>query len=151
MSGGYWNGGDFVQGDIVRGDNIWGNIVLIPFLSHRWYLNANVSNNKYISVRTCKEYSYSNFPIYPFSKGGLLKENILVRILPWKSNHTRDNYIALHIRLLNRKMNVLNICMCTPGGSLGFLGGRIRSLSKLKNTHKALISGQKSTLILIKC
>ena len=37
-----------------------------------------------------------------------------------------------------------------PGGSLGYLGGCIRSLSKLKNTPKALISGQKSTLILIK-
>ena len=36
------------------------------------------------------------------------------------------------------------------GGALGYLGGRIRSLSKLKNTPKALISGQKSTLILIK-
>ena len=35
------------------------------------------------------------------------------------------------------------------GGSLGYLGGRIRSLSKLKNTPKALISGQKSNLILI--
>ena len=30
------------------------------------------------------------------------------------------------------------------------LGGRIRSLSKLKNTPKALISGQKSTLIFLK-
>ena len=40
----------------------------------------------------------------------------------------------------------------TPGGggALGYLGGCIRSLSKLKNTPKALISGQKSTLILIK-
>ena len=37
-----------------------------------------------------------------------------------------------------------------PGGALGYLGGRIRSLSKFKNTPKALISGQKSTLILIK-
>ena len=37
-----------------------------------------------------------------------------------------------------------------PGGALGYLGGCIRSLSKLKNTPKALISGQKSTLILIK-
>ena len=38
----------------------------------------------------------------------------------------------------------------TPGGgALGYLGGRIRSLSKLKNTPKALNSGQKSTLILI--
>ena len=37
-----------------------------------------------------------------------------------------------------------------PGGALGFLGGCIRSLSKFKNTPKALISGQKSTLILIK-
>ena len=36
------------------------------------------------------------------------------------------------------------------GGALGYLGGRIRSLSKLKDTPKALISGQKSTLILIK-
>ena len=36
------------------------------------------------------------------------------------------------------------------GGDLGYLGGRIRSLSKLKNTPKALIIGQKSTLILIK-
>ena len=36
------------------------------------------------------------------------------------------------------------------GGALGYLGGRIRSLSKLKNTPEALISGQKSTLILIK-
>ena len=32
-------------------------------------------------------------------------------------------------------------------GALRYLGGRIRSLSKLKNTHKALIFGQKSTLI----
>ena len=44
-----------------------------------------------------------------------------------------------------------------PGGgggggawALGYLGGRIRSLSKLKNTLKALISGQKITLVLIK-
>ena len=36
------------------------------------------------------------------------------------------------------------------GGAPGYLGGRIRSLSKLKNTPKALISGQKSTLILVK-
>ena len=36
------------------------------------------------------------------------------------------------------------------GGALGYLEGCIRSLSKLKNTPKALISGQKSTLILIK-
>ena len=36
------------------------------------------------------------------------------------------------------------------GGALGYLGGHIRSLSKLKNTPKALISGQKSNLILIK-
>ena len=36
------------------------------------------------------------------------------------------------------------------GGALGYLGGCIRSLSKFKNTPKALISGQKSTLILIK-
>ena len=35
-------------------------------------------------------------------------------------------------------------------GALGYLGGYIRSLSKFKNTPKALISGQKSTLILIK-
>ena len=44
--------------------------------------------------------------------------------------------------------------VCQPqgggGGALGYLGGRIRSLSKSKNTPKALISGQKSTLILIK-
>ena len=43
---------------------------------------------------------------------------------------------------------------CSPGGggggALEYLGGRIRSLSKLKSTPKALISGQKSTLILIK-
>ena len=36
------------------------------------------------------------------------------------------------------------------GGALGYLGGCIRSLSKLENTPKALISGQQSTLILIK-
>ena len=36
------------------------------------------------------------------------------------------------------------------GGALGYLGGRIRSLSKLKNTPKALIPGQRSNLILIK-
>ena len=36
------------------------------------------------------------------------------------------------------------------GGALGYLGGRIRSLSKLKNTPIALISGQESALILIK-
>ena len=36
------------------------------------------------------------------------------------------------------------------GGALGYLGGCICSLSKLKNNPKALISGQKSTLILIK-
>ena len=33
------------------------------------------------------------------------------------------------------------------GGALGYLGGRKRSLSKLENTPKALISGRKSTLI----
>ena len=35
-------------------------------------------------------------------------------------------------------------------GALGYLEGCKRSLSKFKNTPKALISGQKSTLILIK-
>ena len=47
---------------------------------------------------------------------------------------------------------VLRSChlLDSPRGALGYLGGRIRSLSKLKNTPKALISGQKSTLILIK-
>ena len=43
----------------------------------------------------------------------------------------------------------------TPGGGGGEalryrVWGRDRSLSKLKNTPKALISGQKNTLILIK-
>ena len=37
-----------------------------------------------------------------------------------------------------------------PGGHLIILGGRIRSLSKLKNTPKALNSGQKSTLNILK-
>ena len=41
-------------------------------------------------------------------------------------------------------------CGGPGGGALGYLGGCIRSLSKFKNTPKALISGQKSTLILIK-
>ena len=36
------------------------------------------------------------------------------------------------------------------GGSLRYIGGCIRSLSNFKDTPKALISGQKSTLILIK-
>ena len=36
------------------------------------------------------------------------------------------------------------------GGALRYRGGRIRSLAKFKNTPKALIPGQKSTLILIK-
>ena len=36
------------------------------------------------------------------------------------------------------------------GGALWYLEGRIRSLSKYKNTPIALISGQKSTLTLIK-
>ena len=36
------------------------------------------------------------------------------------------------------------------GGALRYRGGRIHSLSNFKNTPKALISGQKSTLILIK-
>ena len=44
----------------------------------------------------------------------------------------------------------VGLAATAPGGALGYLGGRIRSLSKLKNTPKALISGQKSTLILIK-
>ena len=34
----------------------------------------------------------------------------------------------------------------TPGWALGYLGGCIRSLSKLKITPKALISGQKAPL-----
>ena len=38
-------------------------------------------------------------------------------------------------------------CGFCPAGALRYLGGWIRSLSKLKNTPKALISGQKSTLI----
>ena len=37
-----------------------------------------------------------------------------------------------------------------PGvGALWYLGGRMRSLSKFKDTPKALISGRKSTLILL--
>ena len=58
-----------------------------------------------------------------------------------------------------RSHRVLDALRCIPGGgggggggggALEYLGGRIRSLSKLKSTPKALISGQKSTLILIK-
>ena len=45
-------------------------------------------------------------------------------------------------------------CRCPGGGgggALGYLGGCIRSFIKIKkNTPKALISGQKSTLILNK-
>ena len=37
-----------------------------------------------------------------------------------------------------------------PRGGTWVFRGRIRSLSKLKNTPKALISGQKSTLISLK-
>ena len=52
--------------------------------------------------------------------------------------------------------NMYNSILCNEcrggggggGGALGYLGGCIRSLSKLKNTPKALISAQKSTLIL---
>ena len=56
----------------------------------------------------------------------------------------------------NQTHLTLNIGCCNTeadqpgGGALGYLGGRIHSLLKLKNTPKALISGQKSTLILIK-
>ena len=44
---------------------------------------------------------------------------------------------------------ISKMLLTNPGGG-ALLGGRIRSLSKLKNTRKALISGQKSTLVLIK-
>ena len=54
-------------------------------------------------------------------------------------------------RIYESQVSGTHLSQCkTPGGALGYLGGRIRSLSKLKNTPKALISGQKSTLILIK-
>ena len=43
-----------------------------------------------------------------------------------------------------------NVLFPGGGGAHGYLGGCIRSLSKLKNTPKDLISGQKSILILIK-
>ena len=75
---------------------------------------------------------------------------------------TRYSCIQIH-----RKGECVITCQCIPqgvlmndnlrpfyprggGGALGYLRGCIRSLSKLKNTPKALISGQKSTLILIK-
>ena len=44
--------------------------------------------------------------------------------------------------------DIVNLAV-VPGGTCVFRG-RIRSLSKLKNTLKALIPGQKSTLILLK-
>ena len=61
-------------------------------------------------------------------------------------------YRIFEKRFLNQsnRRDVLIYQVIIPGGALGYLGGRIRSLSKLKNTPKALISGQKSTLILIK-
>ena len=46
-------------------------------------------------------------------------------------------------------MRILRQVETGGGGALGYLGGCIRSLSKLKNTPKAPISGPKSTLILI--
>ena len=47
---------------------------------------------------------------------------------------------------LHRGSTYIFYIASVPGGALGYLGGCIRSLSKLKNTPKALISGQKSTL-----
>ena len=81
---------------------------------------------------------------------------------------TRPTRLAIQRRLVpvnsrvGATVQAFNSCTSRPGvcqwlvvqpgggGALGYLGGRIRSLSKLKNTPKALISGQKSTLILIK-
>ena len=65
------------------------------------------------------------------------------------------DYLAITLGLV-RSVTVVAVAQrmlyneCSPGGLLGYLGGRIRSLSKLKITPKSLISGQKSTLILIK-
>ena len=42
------------------------------------------------------------------------------------------------------------VVSCPRGGGAFIFRGRIRSLSKFRNTPKALISGQKSTLILNK-
>ena len=56
-----------------------------------------------------------------------------------------NKYIMLDYLRLN-KYTTFDYCMPGGGGggggALGYLGGRIRSLSKFKNTPKALISGQ---------
>ena len=56
-----------------------------------------------------------------------------------------------YMYIVNLIMNMQLTGLGGGGGPLGYLGGggRIRSLSKLKNTPKALILAQKSTLILI--
>ena len=80
------------------------------------------------------------------------------------TGHSKSQYYeAKELRkCLIEKMKILSRLDCNQitlscplprgggGGALGYLGGCIRSLSKFKNTPKALISGQKSTLILIK-
>ena len=62
------------------------------------------------------------------------------------------------IRYLGDLIFIANFKIFSRGGgggggwglALRYRGGRIRSFSKFKNTPKALISGHKSTLILIK-
>ena len=58
------------------------------------------------------------------------------------------------IRYLGDLIFIANFKIFSRGGGWGlalrYRGGRIRSFSKFKNTPKALISGHKSTLILIK-
>ena len=74
------------------------------------------------------------------------------------TNDSKINKNLIYIRLVPyiymTYTSIYNIqCYDMPrGGHLGTEGGggRIRSLSKFENTPKALISGQKSTLILIK-
>ena len=82
----------------------------------------------------------------PYS-GMLLPRTIIRAVKTSNRTHfwfTRTREMAVSITSL------LQPYFTYPQGALGYLGGCIRSLSKLKNTPKALISGQKSTLILIK-
>ena len=61
-----------------------------------------------------------------------------VRIRTDKQRTTKQEMLSLIVLL----QFVSSASPGGGGGALGYLGGRIRSLSKFKNTPKALISGQ---------
>ena len=124
---------------------------IISFITKDDFVLTNTVSQSYIYHGV--EYLFS--PIFQnYSRVEWLRDNKVMHVLGYVflCSIDRTRILICPFSLIGSESLVYCVESLTiyPGGALGYLGGRIRSLSKLKNTPKALISDQKNTLILVK-